>query len=679
MSICMLILVIIQDQYSYDNFINNKKDLYRIQSEDNLSKYALNKFASTTFPLAKEIRDNYPFADKITAVNNSFSGEAKYNDIVLSISGLYAQDNFFDIFNFNLIRGSSLKALEEPFSIIMKEDVAKKFFGDEDPMGKSIFIENYGNLKVTGIIENSRQKTHVQFESLVSSSTLAVLAQQDADRIDQSTNWSNYYSSYIYILPYKNSDMAAIQTALDDISTKRYGDNEKIDLTFYLYPFDKIVPGPILGNELGMAMPRIYLIFFAALAIVIIISAAFNYTSLSIARSLTRAREFGVRKTVGATRREVIYQIFIEAILISMLSLFFAIGILQLILPVFKGFKMMALLQVDPDQNIIVYIWFIAFALTTGILAGGLPAIYISKINPVVVLKGAGNIKLLKRLTFRKILLVVQYFFSIVFIISIILIYRQMLYMVNAEMGFDRELVYNIRLNGKGPDLVKDRFSRLTDVTDVSAGSHIPGIGNIRDTDVKLKEEDEAINSHYFAVDENYIKTMGLNLVAGENFPENISMDSESLVIISQLAVEKYNLGSPIDAIGKNLIIDDTINMQVIGVVENYKYCALFLPFRPLLLRNKPDEFRYAVLRLQTNNLAATIEKFEEEWKSIDPTHELEGEFMDTEIREFYTYFEDILYMVGYTTILAIIIASLGLFGMAAYSIQTRTKEDKMD
>ncbi|MEZ5000868.1 MAG: ABC transporter permease [Bacteroidales bacterium] len=444
MSVCMLIIVIIQDQYSYDNFIEKRGELYRIQTIDNLSKYSFNKFASTNYPLAKELRDKYSYGSQIIALNNSFGGDAEYGDIKIPISGLYAEPGFFSMFSFNLVEGSAVNALSEPWSIVLTRDVAERYFGSEEPLGKTLVIEGMGNFNVTGVVDMGKNKSHIQFESLVSSSTMESLQPGTAGR-RMVTDWKDFNSSYIYIRLDDPSLVGTVEQALRKISEEKYADDEKTDVTFYLFPFNSIVPGPILGNELGMSMPRIYLLLFGGLGLVIIFSAAFNYTSLSIARSMTRVKEFGVRKTLGASRREITLMIYSEAIIISVISMLVGIIILQFLLPAFKGMQMMSLLEIDPSQNITVFAWFLLFAVFTGIVAGSLPAVYISRITPVLVLQGSSSIKIFKRLTFRKILLVSQYFFSVVFIITVILIFRQMNYMVKADMGFDRAMVFNMR------------------------------------------------------------------------------------------------------------------------------------------------------------------------------------------------------------------------------------------
>jgi putative ABC transport system permease protein len=674
MSVCMLIIVVILDQLSYDNFFTKKDRIFRIQSIDNLSKISLNKYASTTFPLARELADHYSFVEEAVAVNNSFSGDGVYNETRIQIGGLYTNSAFFKVFDFDLKSGSAEGILDEPYTMVLQEAVALKYFGEEDPVGRFLQVDSIGNFKVTGVLKKTREKSHIQFEALASASTMES-QEKNEDLRKISNNWDNFYSNYVYILLRGNTDLKDVKRVLDEISAEKYRNNEERDVAFYLQPLGRIVPGPLLANELGFFLPGIFIIFLAGLTLVIIISAAFNYTSLSIARSLLRAREVGVRKTIGASRSKIIIQFLFEAILISLSALVFACFILQLLLPAFSGMKMMSMLEINPEQNVTVYIWFFIFALVTGILSGILPAIFISAFKPVNVLKGVMNIKLFSRINLRKVLLVTQFIFSMIFIISILLIFKQMNFMVNAEMGFDRNVVFNIRLNGHDITRVKNQYSQLPEVSILSAASHVPGVGNIWDVDVRLNPEDEKYNAYYFSVDASYILAMGLDLIAGQDFPENMGTENEIFVVVTEKTVDHFNLGSPHEALGTSLILDDSTQVEIIGVVKDYKYAALFLNLKPLVLRVKPDEYRIAVLRLNSISLQSTINKLKDEWKKIDPVHEMEGDFLDAEIREYYSFFEDVLYTVGFTSLLAIVIASLGLFGMATYSTQTRLQE----
>ena len=672
MAVCMLIILVVQDQLSYDNFHKNRDRIYRIQSKDNLSKIAI-KFASTTWPLAKELKDNYPFIEETVALNNRFGGEGIFNEKRFRVSGLFVTPSFFNLFDFKLKNNLASKPLDEPYSIILTEEAANKFFGDNDPIGKTIIFERYGNLKVTGVLSKTNQKSHLQFEALISAGTL--LALEKEKKIDNITdNWEEFGSSFVYVLLNNNARQSDLDTSLVKIGKLKYPENGKVNISPYSTPISKIVPGPLLANEIGMFLPKAFVIFFAGLAIVIMLSAAFNYTSLSIARSLMRAKEYGIRKSFGASRGQLVSQILTEAVVIALISLFFAFIILQLLVPAFSGMKFMSLLKIDPHQNLSSYLAYFLFAISTGLLAGLIPAIYVSSLNPIKVFKTSSNIRLLKRVTFRKILLVAQYTFSIIFIISIILLYRQMSFMLNSELGFDRDVVYNIRLNGQQFSKVKDQFSQLPEVVSISAGSHVPGIGNYWSTGIKIKPEDESYDAAYFSVDPNYLNTMGIKTIAGEDFPKDPAMNT-NLVVINRKAVEYFKFKSLQDAVGQNILIYDTIPVRVIGVVDNYKYVALFLPLKPLILRMNPEQYGIAVLRINTQDRKASLAKFKAAWTSIDPYHDLQGSFLEYEIKDYYGMFGDVLYTVGFATILAVIVACLGLFGMATYSIQTKLKE----
>jgi putative ABC transport system permease protein len=672
MSVCMVIIIVIQDQYSYDDLHTLKDRIYRVQQVDSPDFTSL-KVASNPFALGAELRDNYAFAEEVVILNNSFSGEGQYKDTRLDMNGLYANTAFFKVFDFPLKEGSEPGILDEPYTMVLSDETARKFFGDEDPIGKFIQVDTL-SYEITGIMAKTKQKSHIQFEALISLSTLEILDQLRTEPRFVN-NWETGWGSWIYLLLDKNADLKGIQEILDQISTAQYQGNEETNYSFYLQPLSKIVPGPLLGNEIGMALPKVFIIFLGGLALVIIISAAFNYTSLSVARSMLRAKEVGVRKTFGAFRSQVIFQFLVEAIVIAILSMLLAIALLQFLLPAFSGMQMMSLLEIRPEQNIQIYLWFLLFALVTGILSGVLPAAVISAFKPISVLKGITNIKFFSRITLRKILLVSQFVFSMVFIISILLIFKQMNFMVNADMGFDSEVVYDIDLQGKEYSKVKAEFSQLPEVVNMSVCSHVPGEGNVWGIDIRLKEEDDKYEAHYFSVDENYIETMGMELIAGRNFPENMSTENEKFVIASEMIVDHFQLGSPEEAVGTTLILEDSSLVEIIGIVKNTQHLAVFLNPRPVLLRCISGGHYHAFLRLDTRDISATISKLEKTWKNVDPIHELDGDFIDGRIKYYYTFFEDIMYTVGFATILAVIIAAFGLLGMATYSTRTRLKE----
>jgi putative ABC transport system permease protein len=673
MSVCMLIIAVILDQLSYDKIHTRSDRIYRIQQVDSLDNIPL-KIASNPYPLGIELRDRYAVAEKVVILNDNFNGEAEYGDTRLSLNGLYANTAFFDVFDFRLSAGTRTGILDEPYGIVLTEETARKFFGNEDPMGKFLEIDTLGSYEIKGVVAATKQKSHIQFEALISLPTLEILdGRREKSRFVE--NWDTGWGSWIYLLLDKDADKEEIQRILDRISIEQYSENEDTNYSFYLQPMNRIVPGPLLGNEIGFFLPGAFVIFLAGLALVIIISAAFNYTSLSVARSMLRAKEVGVRKTFGAVRAQVIIQFFAEAMVIAMIAFVLAIILLQFLLPAFSGMQMMSLLEIRPEQNMTIYIWFLLFAMTTGILSGVLPAVVISAFKPVSVLKGITNVRFFSRLTLRKILLVTQFVFSMVFIISILLIFKQMKFMINADLGFYSELVYDIDLQGKEFTKVKDEFSQLPEVTNIAASSHVPAEGNIWGVDIRLKSDDEKIEAHYFSVDENFIETMGLELVSGRNFTPAMHSGNEKFVIVSQMLVDQYQLGNDQEALGTTLILEDSTLVEIIGVIKDFQYAALFLNLKPMLLRYVPDRQYHAFLRIDSPDLTATVKKLKQTWDQVDPEHEMDGDFLDGRIRYYYSFFEDVLYTVGFATFLAILIAAFGLLGMATYSTRTRLRE----
>jgi|WetSurSiteA1Bulk_404760.scaffolds.fasta_scaffold02584_2 putative ABC transport system permease protein len=675
MSVCMLIIVVLMDQYSYDSYYTKKDRIYRVESIDSLSKISLNRFASTTFPLAGELKNNATGIEETALFNNTFNGEGVSGDIRIGIKGLYANSAVFSVFGFELEEGSPERALDDPYKIVLKEDVAKKFFGNEDPLGKTLQVDSIGNFTVAGILKKNNKKSHIQFEALVSASTLESFERSRKAEKITATDWNNFYSSYLYVLLSEKADNKDIQLTLDKINHEKYLDRERTNVSFVLQPLSKIVPGPLRANELGFFLWNVMVYFLSGLALVLVVLAAFNYTSLSIARSLLRAKEVGVRKTLGASRGKIISQFLLEAVMISLLALVVSVILLQFLLPGFTGMKMMSILEIRPQQNYVVYLLFFIFALVTGLLAGILPAFFISSFSPQHVLKGVLNIKLFSRITLRKVLLVTQFAFSMIFIITILLLFRQMNYMVNAKMGFDREQVFMLRLQRQDISRIKDVYSRLPEISYISATSHRPGEGNIWPVDIRINKEDEKVQGHYFSVDENYIPAMGLTLLAGQNFPPGMNTEREKFVVVNEYATHQFKLGTPSEAIGKYLILDDSTYVQVIGVIKDYKYAALFLTQKSLILRVEPNKYNLAVFRFSSPDLQGSVEKLKIEWKKIDPVHEMQGDFLDNTIKEYYSFFGDVLYTVGYACFLVIIISCLGLLGMATFSTQTRIRE----
>jgi putative ABC transport system permease protein len=666
MTVCLLIVMVIIDQLSYDNFHTNKKRIYRVLTKDEKSEFVINRYASTAFPMAGYLRENYAQVEEAVAIHANFSYEGKYQDKIIPFGGYYTGSEFFRIFDFELTGADPEHVLDEPNSVVMREELARKFFGDEDPIGKTILVDTTKEFKVTGIIKKKNQKTHIRFEILASNNSI--------DK-DLSDNWKDITSNYAYIILKEGGNPDELKPVFEKIREDQYGADPERDYSFSLQALTDIPLGPLLANEIGEFLPKMIFYGMTILALVLIVTAAFNYTNLSMARSLTRAKEIGVRKVLGAFRQDVFVQFLVESIVAALIALVLSYVLLQFVRPAFTGMKFMTILNVSPQENVKVYIWFFFFAIATGLIAGLVPAIYMASFNPVTIFKDTSELKIFSRVFLRKLLVVGQFIFSIILLVTIALLFRQMKYWMNADYGFNKENVLNLKLKDNDRDLLDNELGTLPEIKTIAWSSHIPGIGNYWSDNAWVDQKENKIELCHFFVDQKYIEVMGLTLLEGMNFPENIYSGKERYVILNTTAVDAFKFGSPEEALGKTIYIADTILAEVIGVVKDYNFFALFGKIKPMALRYNPDRFYVANLLISSPDISGSMNKLERIWKKIDPVHIMEAKFLDDEIREYYMFFSDILYMIGVTSVLAIIIACLGLFGMATYSTETKIKE----
>ncbi len=470
-------------------------------------------------------------------------------------------------------------------------------------------------------------------------------------------------------------DPAQLEDAFTSIREERYRDDPERDFSFRLQKLSDIVPGPLLGNEIGFYLPKMAVIFMLVLALVLILTSAFNYTNLSLAKGLTRAREIGIRKVSGAQRSQVLVQFLAESVLSAILALVLAYVILQFLAPAFEGMKFMSLLEISPEENISIYVWFLVFAVLTGIVAGLLPALYMSSFNPITVFKDTFGIRILSRLFLRKVLIVAQFTVSIVLFITIVLLYRQLKYYMNTDYGFQKENILNVELQGNNWERVSAEFSTLPEVKQIAWSSHIPAVGSMWNDDAWLDDKEDKFSLAYFFVDANYIDVLDIELLAGKNLPENPGRGEEKYIVLNEAAVEKFGFEDMQSALQQTITIDDSTLLEVIGIIEDYHYFGMFSKIGPMGLRYREKSFHYSHLSLSSADIQNTMKNVEKAWENVDPERDLKAKFMDTEIRDYYSMFGDILWMVGFTSMLAIIIACMGLFGMAAYSTESRIKE----
>jgi putative ABC transport system permease protein len=680
MSLALLIIIIIKEQYTYDNFHRDSNRIYQVNTVALRVGGGTEPYASVPAPIGRILKEDYSFAEDVVRLNRSLRGDAIYGKVNVPVSGLFADQSFLEIFNFPLEKGNPSNALKEPNSLVLTQRTAKKIFGDREALGQTLTIGSYGEFQVTGILKEFPSKTHFEFGVLASMSAVAAMEKQGT-LSPSLEDWNNYYSNYVYFKLKQGRKIADVQKALTDIAKKYYAglklETRDKGYEFQVVPLTEITPGPSISNRMGSGMPTVLIVLLGVLVGVVMIMACFNYTNLMIAKSLSRAREIGVRKIVGAKRIQVFLQFVGEAVIFSLICLAFSYVLLLLLKPAFMGTHMAREYETELKEDYILYLFFFLFALAVGVIAGLLPAGYLSAFRPLKVLKDSGNLKVYSRLTFRKVLIVTQFTLSIIFIIVVLVVYRQVNFMVNMDYGINDKNILNVRLQGLGFDKFANEVKSLPGVVSVGGVSHQLGTWEDRSSDYKRNREDEPFVMRDFIVDDNYVSNLNVKFLSGSNFNAGEEGTTERHVILNEQALKLFNFADPVSAVGQPIYTDDSVMLTVIGVVKDFNFRPLSYQIGPLALRYKTNQLAYLSARIIPSQKEIVVASVESIWKKLDPIHPLEWKMMEDEIDDAYVQagFIDIVNIVSYISFIAVSLACLGMLGMAMYSTQTRMKE----
>lgn len=671
MSAGLLVIGMISDLLKFDEFHEHKNEIYRVISAPVYQSRALDVQASSPRYLGQEMMRHIPDVS-VTNLGRRLQGTATANEKNIFVKGIYADEHFFDFLSFNLIQGSESTALKEPFSVLLSESFVDKTFKDKDPMGQSVEIEGLGTFLVTGIVEDPPQFSHLQFEAIVSISTTPLLANQGvlAKSHDQWENLDRYYN-YIYIP--ENVQKANVEAWLKTTAPTFFQDQENFTASFELQRINQIVPGPDISDSIGPKMIYLPIIILSVIASAILLSAIFNYTNLSMARSLRRAREVGVRKLNGATRSSIFGQFTVEAIILSLFSLGLGIVFFRFLRVGFIGLLPRAEQMVRLELSVELIGLFVVFAIITGLIAGLSPSLFFARLSSLNALRSGKMLKTLSGINFRKGLIVAQFTLSIIFVMAVVITNKQYTYSLNKDMGFDKENILNVSLQGNDPEIMQAELLKLPEVSAISFSSYISGVGTWNNLQLVDARNQDTVWVHDLFVDHNYLDNMNIELLAGRNFEEGENKLRESTMLVNETFVKNFGLGSPTAALGTVFNVDGE-TVEVVGVIRDIIYANLEEHINSFVLRNG-NQYRYANLKIASNDMLGTLDKVEGVWDSVDKKHRLDAQFMDQQIEDYFKFLVDFMKIFGFVGFLAISISSLGLFGMALYSTQTRMKE----
>jgi len=671
----ILIVLYVKNELSYDKFHTKADRIYRISVEGMISGDVLNVAVSAA-PTGEAMVRDIPEIIKATRIDEfTQTVHFNYQDKKFYQDGLlFVDSTFFEIFSFELIRGNPSKALVEPYSLVLTESLAEKYFGNEDPMGKSIRLNDKTNFTVTGIVEDPPANSHFKFEVLSS-----FVTQIKTNGKEAYEHWGSL-GLYTYILLAKDADPRIVEKQFPEMYLKYMDDLselENIKFNPYLQPITEIHLHSNLMAELETNSDISNVYTFLAIAIFILLIACINFMNLSTARSMKRAREVGLRKVVGAFRKQLIFQFIGESLILSFVSLVFALILVEISLPIFNELLNQNLV-LGLFRNGYVLVSLLGLAIVVGFIAGSYPAFYLSSFQPIKVLKGtlSGSAK---KPNVRNVLVIIQFSISVFLIICTGLLYNQLSFLRQKKLGFSTERVIILPLRGdrlrEKANILKSEFSNLSCVSNVSTSRFVPG----RDMDgsgyvPEGYEDNNPIIIFNNAVDQDYLETMQMEITLGRNFSREFSTDSIA-VIINETLVKKLGWENPL---GKKITTfrnDTSIDLSVIGVVKDFHFRSLHAAIEPSLMVISQRSTANLNIRLHVGNVQQNLESIREKWQEIEANMPFDYYFLDEDFNSQYKAEHRIGEIFIYFTIIAIFIACLGLFGLASYNAEQKSKE----
>ncbi|WP_159476205.1 ABC transporter permease [Dyadobacter sp. 3J3] len=679
---CLLIVLYISDEYSVDKHHQFGNRIFRIATESSGETWA-----ATAGPYAQGLKNDFPEVEVATRIMK-FPG---FEDMLLRIeenksvkqfyepNGFYADSTVFEIFSYNFKYGKAKNALNKPNTIVLSEKLATKMFGDENPVGKTIKIGLFFgdfNYTVSGVFKNDH-KSHINAHFF--------LSMQNTDLgpwISSQKNWGNNNIFHTYVKLREGSDAQKFESKLPEFLNRNGGADLKamgITKQLFIQPVPDIYLKSDLGGEISPNGSMTYLYIFGMIAALLLLIACINFMNLSTARSEKRAKEVGVRKAMGAFKISLVYQFLGESMAMSVLALFLSLLFIQVSIPYFN-YLTGKNLTINGNLNFVG--WIVGITLLTGLLSGIYPAFYLSSFRPISVLKGS-LVNNISASVLRKGLVVFQFTVSIILILGAVAIWKQLSFLQTQNLGFSKNQKIIIPL--KTPQsqnnfaALKNEIERNFGVISASGGSSYPGIQSVEDLLFypESKSVNEAVDIHFAAVENDYTETLGLKILSGRTFSKQFTADSNS-IILNEAAVKElgFNLQN---ALGKKIFYElQNIrkSMTIVGVVKNFNFESLHNAIKPYAFTTKiANKHQYFIASVQPGDYSKLLETFQESWKRLNPDTPFSYSFLDQDFQKNYDKEQRTAHIVIYFTFIAIVIACLGLFGLAIFSAEQRNKE----
>ncbi|MEA5427179.1 ABC transporter permease [Arcicella lustrica] len=679
---CLIIMLFVYDELSYDRFNEKADRIFRVVFKASINDGKINE-ANVMPPTAQVLKNDYPEVLDATRLRTSGSPEIVYQNKKFKEHSFASVDtNFFDVFTLPLLKGDAKTALREPNTAVITQEFAKKYFGDENPIGKVLFIKSWNeNYKVTGLIDKVPHNSHFHFDIFGSMAGV-----KDA----KEPSWmSSGYFTYL-VLP-EGYDYKILEAKLPQVIKKYMGPQIQTAMGMSISQFLQ------KGNQLGLFLQPLtsihldagytgsieasgniqYVYIFGAIAVFMLLIACINFMNLSTAGASKRAKEVGVRKVLGSVKQDLITQFLFESVLLSIVALVLSLMLVQLALPIFNDLAEKDL-QLDFLKNPLLLIAFLLFGLLVGVLAGSYPAFFLSSFNPVEVLKG--KFKLAgKSISLRSGLVVFQFFISIALIIGTTVVYQQIKFIQSKDLGYAKDQLLIMRNTwslGKNEEVFRQQILQDPRVLSVTSAGYLPAGPSDSNNSMGYPDSDESqvMRTLEYKIDDQYIPTMGMKVIAGRNFSKDFATDSTAM-IINETAAKAFGWKNAVGHTITRFKTNDGLKVtyRIIGIVKDFHFKSLHESITPLLM---VSEKTYGLtIKVKGKDVEGLLSSLKNQWQKFSVEEPFSYAFMDELFEKTYQSEQKISVILSIFSGLTIFVACLGLFGLATFTAEQRTKE----
>lgn len=671
MTAAFLIFMYVKFELSYDNFNEKSDQIYRIVSDIKTPTETLN-WSSSIAPIGPALQQDYPEIKANTRIFGAGFLVQRGDSKLQENNALFAEPSLFKIFSFPVIKGDVDKAFSLPNTVVLTEKAAKKYFGNENPIGQSLILDGKNPASVVAVVKDVPSNSHFKFDMLVS---IATIAKQSKDRLNQ---WGNF-GNFTYILLPKGYDANKLQSRMKAFVNRHYTAADKkqgMDYSFFLEPLKDVYMvskrgAPESGNLYNVRI-------FSIIAVFILLIACINFINLTTARATERAKEVGIRKVIGAMKQQLTIQFLSESVIICLISFLFSALFSFLLLSLFNQLAGKVISDSIFHNGYLFQLFLIACVI--GLCAGLYPALVLSNFKPVTILKGRFS-KSTKGILLRKGLVVTQFTISIVLIIGTIVVYNQLSFMRNQSLGFQKNQMLTIDFSGDSAiqsrqDIIKNELKKIPNVLGATASGAIPGFGNsVAYSEIQNQAGAmQQMNMNMYDIDYDFIPQFEMKLAAGRIFSKSFGTDTTQAIVINEATAKSLGYRNAADAVGRNYSQWGRTG-KIIGVLKDFHFQSLQETVKPLNMRINLRGTGAFTLKIEAKNVPATISAIQSRWRALAPERPFNYVFVDETFNKQYASEVTFGNLFVNFAVLAIFISCLGLLGLASYSTIQRTRE----